>query len=94
VESALAAINTAYNQISSDISLAQAGADQRLVQSRTAVEIETLKAQAEVEPLKALAGQLRELKVSGPDALPSYVRNVRLKVFGEARRAIVEVSNG
>jgi regulator of protease activity HflC (stomatin/prohibitin superfamily) len=91
VESALAAINTAYNQVSSDISLAQAGADQKLVQSRTAVEIETLKAQAEVEPLKALAAQLSELRKSGPDALPVYVRNVRLKLFGNARRAILEV---
>jgi hypothetical protein len=43
VESALAAINTAHNQVSSDISLAQAAADQRVVQSRRAVEIETLK---------------------------------------------------
>ncbi len=94
VESALAAINTAYNQVSSDISLAQAAADQKLVQSRTAVEIETLKAQAEVEPLKAVADQLRELKKSGPDALPAYVRNVRLKLFSEARRAILEVPHG
>ncbi len=91
VESALAAINTAYNQVSSDISLAQAGADQKLVQSRTAVEIETLKAQAEAEPLKALAQQLRELKQSGPDALGAYIRNVRLKLFSESRRAILEV---
>jgi regulator of protease activity HflC (stomatin/prohibitin superfamily) len=91
VESALAAINTAYNQVSSDISLAQAGADQKLVQSKRAVEIETLKAQAEVEPLKAMALQLTELKQSGPDALKAYVRNVRLKMFSEARRAVVEV---
>jgi regulator of protease activity HflC (stomatin/prohibitin superfamily) len=91
VESALAAINTAYNQVSSDISLAQAAADQKLVQSRTAVEIETLKAQAEVEPLKALALQLTELKKSGPDALPAYVRNVKLRLFSEARKAITEV---
>ncbi len=35
VESALAAINTAHNQVSSDISLAQASADQKIVQSRT-----------------------------------------------------------
>ena len=55
VESALAAINTAHNQVSSDISLAQASADQKIVQSRRAVEIETLKAQAEVEPLQRLA---------------------------------------
>ena len=55
VESALAAINTAHNQVSSDISLAQASADQKIVQSKRAVEIETLKAQAEVEPLMAMA---------------------------------------
>lgn len=91
VESALAAINTAYNQVSSDISLAQAGADQKLVQSRRAVEIETLKAQAEVEPLLALAQQLSELKAGGPGVLDAYVRTVRLRLFGEARRAIVEV---
>lgn len=91
VESALAAINTAYNQVSSDISLAQAAADQKLVQSKTAVEIETLKAHTEVEPLSALAAQLQELKQSGPDALPAYVRNVRLTLFSEARRAILEV---
>jgi hypothetical protein len=58
VESALAAINTAHNQVSSDISLAQASADQKIVQSKRAVEIETLNAQAEVEPLTALAEQL------------------------------------
>jgi len=94
VESALAAINTAYNQVSSDVSLAQASADQKLVQSRTAVEIETLRAQAEVEPLKALADQLRELRQTGPDALPVYVRNVRLKLFSDARRAILELNHG
>jgi regulator of protease activity HflC (stomatin/prohibitin superfamily) len=91
VESALAAINTAYNQVSSDISLAQAGADQKLVQSHRAVEIETLKAQAEVEPLIAVAAQLRELKKSGPGALSAYIRNVRLKLFSQARRVILEV---
>jgi len=48
VESALAAINTAHNHVSSDISLAQATADQKIEQSKRAVEIETLKAQAEV----------------------------------------------
>jgi regulator of protease activity HflC (stomatin/prohibitin superfamily) len=90
VESALAAINTAYNQVSSDISLAQASADQTLVQSRRAVEIETLRAQAEVEPLLALAGQLRELQSAGPGVLEAYRRNVRLRLFREAGRAIVE----
>jgi regulator of protease activity HflC (stomatin/prohibitin superfamily) len=91
VESALAAINTAYNEVSSDISLAQAAADQKLVQSKRAVEIETLKAQAEVEPLKALAGQLLELRKNGRDALRAYLRNVRLKVFSQAKRVVLEV---
>ncbi|MFM7100259.1 MAG: SPFH domain-containing protein [Verrucomicrobiota bacterium] len=92
VESALAAINTAYNQVSSDISLAQAGADQKIVQSRRAVEIETLKAQAEVEPLRALAAELAGLKArGGPAALATYLRNVRLRLFSRAQRALVEV---
>lgn len=91
VESALAAINTAHNQVSSDISLAQASADQKIVQSKRAVEIETLKAQAEVEPLNALAVQLAELKKSGPEALRYYLRNVRLKLYNQADKVIVEV---
>ncbi len=93
VESALAAINTAYNQVSSDISLAQAAADQKIVQSKRAVEIETLKAQAEVEPLMAMATQLAELKKSGPDVLTAYLRNVRLKLFSQSRRVIQEASH-
>ena len=90
VESALAAINTAYNQVSSEISLAQAAADQKIVQSRRAVEIETLKAQAEVEPLTAMAAQLAGLKQSGPGVLAAYLRNVRLKLFSQANRVIQE----
>ncbi len=93
VESALAAINTAYNQVSSDISLAQAGADQKVVQSKRAVEIETLKAQAEVQPLVAVAERLVELKRTGPGALETYVRNVRLKLFGSAVRVIMGTSH-
>jgi len=90
VESALAAINTAHNQVSSDISLAQASADQKIVQSRRAVEIETLNAQAEVEPLRALAEQLGTLRTSGSGALAAYLRNVRLKLFKEASQVILE----
>jgi len=90
VESALAAINTAHNQVSSDISLAHATADQKIVQSKRAVEIETLKAQAEVEPLNALTAQLRDLKASGPDVLPAYLRNVRLQLYAQAQQVIVE----
>ncbi|RIK42267.1 MAG: band 7 protein [Chloroflexi bacterium] len=90
VESALAAINTAHNQVSSDISLAQAAADQKIVQSKRAVEIETLNAYAEVEPLTALAAQLSDLKASGPEALTAYLRNVRLKLYAQAEQVILE----
>jgi len=93
VESALAAINTAYNQVSSDISLAQASADQKIVQSKRAVEIETLKAQAEVQPIVALADQLSDLKQNGAGALDAYVRNVRLKLYSEAKNVILEASH-
>jgi len=93
VESALAAINTAYNEVSSNISLAQAAADQKIVQSKRAVEIETLKAQAEVQPLIALAEQLGDLKKSGDGALDSYVRNVRLQLYKEAKVVIMEASH-
>ena len=93
VESALAAINTAYNQVSSDISLAQASADQKIVQSKRAVEIETLKAQAEVEPLVAMAAQLGELKKSGQQVLAAYLRNVRLNLFSACRRVIQKASH-
>ena len=90
VESALAAINTAHNQVSSDISLAQASADQKITQSKRAVEIETLNALAEVEPLRALSEQLTALSQSGPDALVAYQRNVRLKLFKQASQVILE----
>jgi len=90
VESALAAINTAHNQVSSDISLAQASADQRVVQSKRAVEIETLKAEAEVQPLKALAEELAVLHKQGPAALLAYLRNVRLGLFEKAQQIYME----
>lgn len=93
VESALAAINTAHNQVSSEISLAQASADQKIVQSRRAVEIESLKADAEVQMLKQLADQLKLLKQNGPEAISSYVRNVKLEMYKHTERAIVEVNH-
>jgi len=91
VESALAAINTAHNQVSSDISLAQAAADQKIVQSRRAVEIETLKAQAEVEPLQRLAEQLNTLRGANPGVLALYIRNVKLALLQKAGLIIREV---
>jgi regulator of protease activity HflC (stomatin/prohibitin superfamily) len=94
VESALAAINTAHNEVSSDISLAKARADQTIVQSKRAVEIETLRAEAEVEPLQMLAAQLRDLKASGPDVLEAYLRNVRLDLYKQAQHVYVEADHG
>jgi hypothetical protein len=91
VESALAAINTAHNEVSSQISLAQASADMRIVQSKRAVDIETLKAQAEVEPLNWLAAQLKELRKNGPSALPLYLRNIRLALYSRASHIILEM---
>lgn len=91
VDSALAAINTANNHVMSEISIAQANADQRIVQSKRAVEIETLKAQAEVEPLRWLASQLKELRAHGPDALPTYLRNIRLRLYAKAQHIILEM---
>ncbi|MEK6774346.1 MAG: SPFH domain-containing protein [Bdellovibrionota bacterium] len=93
VELALAAINTAYNNVSSEISLAKASADQTIVQSRRAVEIETLKAQAEVEPLIALAAQLRTLKASGQHVLKNFLRNVRLNLLKKAEKIILPTEN-
>ncbi len=92
VESALAAINTAHNEVSSEISLAKAQADQTIEQSKRAVEIETLRAQAEVEPLVSVAEQLRQLKSSGPGVLQAYLRNVRLSLYKQAQKIIIEVA--
>ena len=90
VESALAAINTAHNQVSSEISLAQALADQRIVQSKKAVEIETFKAMAEVQLLSQLSDQLSEIKKGDKKTLPAYLRNVRLALLSKAKRIILE----
>ena len=90
VDSALAAINTAHNHVSSEISLARANADQKIVMSKRAVEIETLNAQAEVEPLISVAEQLKSLKENGPNVLDTYLRNVRLALYTKATRIIRE----
>ncbi len=89
VESALAAINTAHNQVSSDISLAQASADQRIVESKRAVEIETLKAQGEIETLEKLSAELGSLKKKGgKEALDVYVRNIKLALLSQTTRIV------
>lgn len=95
VDSALAAINTAHNHVSSEISLAQAAADQRIVQSKRAVEIETLNAQAEVEPLLALSEQLSELAgTGGPGAVSAYVRNAKIALQYRTRQLVLTEQKG
>jgi regulator of protease activity HflC (stomatin/prohibitin superfamily) len=88
IESALAAINTAHNEVSAELSLAQALADQKIEESKRAVEIETMKAQAEVQPLLRLSEQLRALKDQGPRVLEAYRRNARLSLLSKARRIL------
>jgi hypothetical protein len=56
------------------------------------VEIETLKAQAEVEPLSQVAAQLGELKASGgTGALHAYVRNLKMGLLAKASQVLLEV---
>lgn len=93
VDSALAAINIAHNEVSSDISLAKANADERIVQSKKAVEIETLRAEGEVQKLVELSKELSNLKASGgKHAIASYVKNVNLSLI-KLNRRIVRRSN-
>ena len=42
---------------------------------------------------EAMARELGALIQSGPRALGAYLRNVRLELFGKARRAFVEVKS-
>ena len=90
IESALAAINTAHNEVAASLSVAQAEADQKIEQSKRAVEIETMRAEAEVKPLLRVAGELSRLKQAGEGILKSYLRNVRLGLYKRARRVIAE----
>ena len=62
------------------------------MQSKRAVEIETLKAQAEVEPIKLLAAELSELHRAGPAVLAAYLRNVKLRLFERVRDVYQEVA--
>ncbi len=91
IESALAAINTAHNEVSASVSLAQAEADQKIEQSKRAVEIQTMRVEAEVQPLLRLAEELQALKKHGPAVLEAYLRSVHLGLLSRAKRVITEV---
>ena len=88
VESALAAMNTAHNQVSSEISLAQAAADQETLQmQKEAVEMNRL-GPAEVEPLMHLVAGLaarRGLKASAGRLPFRCIRDVKLALSATHR---------
>ena len=78
------------SHINAPNTLARAQAEQQIVQSKRAVEIETLKAQAEVEPLRAVAMKLEQLHRAGPEVLDLYMRNIRLSLFEKAQQIYME----
>lgn len=93
VDRALSAINSTRNQVAADISTARADAEQQITMSDRAVEIAANNAEAEVAPLRELAGTLLQIKAEGGAvALRSYLRNLRVPLLANARR-IVQVSD-
>ncbi|NEX22870.1 SPFH domain-containing protein [Thiorhodococcus mannitoliphagus] len=89
VDRALSAINTTRNQVAADISTARADAEQQITMSKRAVDIARNNAQAEVAPLKELADTLTKIKSSGgPNALRTYIRNLRVPLLGQAKRIV------
>ena len=52
-----------------------------------------MRAQAEVQMLNQLSDQLKILKGGGEGAIRNYVRNVKLKLYGEASRVMIEVKS-
>ncbi len=89
VDRALSAINSTRNQVAADISTARPDSEQQITMSKRAVEIATNKAQAEVAPLRELAGSLTEIKAEGgPHALAAYVRNMRVPLLSRTERII------
>jgi len=93
VDRALSAINSTRNQVAADISTARADAEQQITMSKRAVDIATNNAQAEVAPLRELAGTLKQIKAEGDTAaLRAYLRNMRLPLLERTAR-IVQLSN-
>ncbi|MDA8018805.1 MAG: SPFH domain-containing protein [Thermoanaerobaculia bacterium] len=91
VDHALSAINSTRNQVAADISTARAEAEQQITMSERAVEIAQNNAEAEVAPLRELANILTRIKsVGGANALKTYLRNMRVPLFGRADRVVME----
>ncbi len=96
VDRALSAINSTRNQVAADISTARADSEQQITMSARAVEIATNNAQAEVAPLRELAGTLAKIKSEGGSAcLRAYIRNLRSPLYLRAGRVVhTETNNG
>ncbi len=96
VDRALSAINSTRNQVAGDLSTARADSEQQITMSARAVEIATNNAQAEVAPLRELATTLSQIKKEGgSDCLKAYLRNLRIPLFGKAKRVVQTIaSNG
>lgn len=95
VDRALSAINSTRNQVAADISTARADAEQQITMSERAVEIARNNAEAEVAPLRELAGTLTEIKSeAGPAALKAYVRNQRVPLLKNAHRIVITREEG
>jgi regulator of protease activity HflC (stomatin/prohibitin superfamily) len=94
VDRALSAINTTRNQVAADISTARADAEQQITMSKRAVDIARNNAQAEVAPLKELAGKLVQIKATGgSNALRAYIRNLRVPLLGRAKLIVRTTPN-
>jgi regulator of protease activity HflC (stomatin/prohibitin superfamily) len=92
VDRALSAINSTKNQVAADISTARADSEQQITMSNRAVEIADNNAQAEVAPLRVLAGTLTQIKEEGGSgALQAYLRNMRVPLLGRAERVVQTV---
>lgn len=89
VDRALSAINSTRNQVAADLSTARADSEQQITMSKRAVEIAANNAQAEVAPLRELAATLQSIKdEGGSQALPVYIRNMRVPLLRRARRVV------
>ena len=89
VDSALAAINSTRNQVAADISTARAEADQQTTMAKQAVQIAKNNAEAEVAPLQQLAAALLKIKQQGgPQAIETYLRNMRIPLIQRAHRIV------
>lgn len=89
VDRALSAINSTRNQVAADISTARADAEQQITMSKRAVEIAVNNAEAEVAPLRELAGTMASIKEEGGSgALTAYLRNMRVPLLGRAQRVV------